>query len=220
MIDAWAEEYPAGVRREFPVAVINDLPGPWKGSVRFRLLRQGTTVSELSQACEVAPWGREQLRFTVEIPRQPASYQLEAALVSPGAQPVRSLRDFDVLTEETRRIRREACYRDGIAAGRAATASSVLATRGAAGPAENVTDGKFDTRWASESSDPQWIALDLGQVERISRVLLDWTADYAKAYVIEVSLDGHAWKQVYATDHGRGTDFPWRLWEEVSFAPR
>ncbi len=100
MIDAWAEKYPPGPGREFPVVVINDLYETWKGTVRFRLLRDGKTITEKNQPCEVSPLGREKLSFTIDIPNQPACYEVEAALVSPGSQPVRSLREFEVFPEQ------------------------------------------------------------------------------------------------------------------------
>ena len=95
MIDAWAEKYPPGPH-EFPVVVINDLYETWKGTLRFRLLRDGTAVAEKTQPCQVSALGTQKLKFAIDIPVQPARYQVEAALVSPGTQPVRSLRDFEV----------------------------------------------------------------------------------------------------------------------------
>jgi beta-galactosidase len=96
MIDAWADKYPPGPR-DFPVAVINDLHDTWKGTLRLRLLRDGQSVAEKTQPCEVASLGRQKLTFSIEVPAEPGKYQLEAALVSPGAEPVRSLRDFEVV---------------------------------------------------------------------------------------------------------------------------
>jgi beta-galactosidase len=98
MIDAWEETYPAGPR-EFPVVVINDLYGIWKGDVRLRLSRDGQTVVETSQSCEVEPLGRLTLKLAVDIPAQPGYYQVEAALVGSNVKPVRSLRDFDVVAK-------------------------------------------------------------------------------------------------------------------------
>ena len=65
--------------REFPVAVINDLYQSWKGTVRFRLLRDGKTIEEKTQPCEVPALGRRKLAFAIDIPSQPAGYQVEAA---------------------------------------------------------------------------------------------------------------------------------------------
>jgi hypothetical protein len=196
-IDAWAEEYPAGKAQEFPVVVINDLDKDWKGTVRLRLLGGGTALQEKSQPCDVPALGDRKLTFAVDIPAKAGAYQLEAALVKPGAEPVRSLRDFSVMNEEERQAR----Y--GIAAGKPAKASSSLNRDGATTPAA-AADGNPGTRWSSEFSDPQWIAIDLGKPEKIARVVLDWEAAFAKAYAIEVSADGEAWKEVYRTDKGRG----------------
>lgn len=94
MIDAWAESYPAGKPQEFPVVVINDLYEEWKGRVRFRLLGEGAIIQEEAMPCEVAALGDAKLVFTIDIPVKPGNYQVEAALIQPGRDPVRSLRDF------------------------------------------------------------------------------------------------------------------------------
>jgi len=96
MIDAWAEQYPAGKRAQFPVVVINDLYDGWQGSVNCRLLKDDKVVQEQSLACDVAALGSAKLVFPIDIPAKPGKYQLEAALSKPGAEPVRSLRDFQV----------------------------------------------------------------------------------------------------------------------------
>jgi len=95
MIDAWADRYPPGVR-EFPVIVINDLYDAWNGTVRLRLLRDGKVLAEKTVPCEVAPLGSEKLSPKIEISGEPGHYEIEAALVSPNARPVRSIRDFQV----------------------------------------------------------------------------------------------------------------------------
>ncbi len=71
-------------------------------------------------------------------------------------------------------------------------------------PAEFAVDGRPETRWSSEFSDPQWIAVDLGRVERIGRVVLAWEAAHARAYSIEVSTDGQNWREVRRVTNGRG----------------
>jgi hypothetical protein len=154
--------------------------------------------------------------------------------VGAGGEPVRSLREFAVFDGARRRAR----Y--GLAVGKPAQASSNLVLSGATSPAA-ATDGRGDTRWSSEFSDPQWIAVDLGNAQRISRVVLDWEAAYAKAYAIEISLDGQTWKEVFHTSSGkggretirftptdarwvrmsgtqRGTEFGYSLWELGVFA--
>jgi beta-galactosidase len=96
MIDAWAEEYPPGRARRFPVIVVNDRYQPWSGTVRFRLLRQGTIIEQKNQPCVVPSLGTQTVTFAIYIPDHPALYQAEAALLGIAAQPVRSVRDFRV----------------------------------------------------------------------------------------------------------------------------
>ena len=67
-----------------------------------------------------------------------------------------------------------------------------------------IEDGKLDTRWASDWSDPQWLKVDLGNEQAIRRVVLRWEAAYGKSYRVEVSRDGTSWQQVYATTVGNG----------------
>jgi hypothetical protein len=98
MIDAYEAEYQADADQQFPVSVINDLHEPWKGTVRMRILRDERTVAEKVQPCKVPALGGTKLSFTLRIPAQLANYQLEAALIKPGADPVRSVRDFKTAT--------------------------------------------------------------------------------------------------------------------------
>lgn len=94
MIDAWADKHDAGKAHEFPVVVINDLYQTWKGTVRVRLRCGGVLVKETTQDCEVPALGDMRLKFPLDLPAKPGRYQLEAALITPGAAPVCSLRDF------------------------------------------------------------------------------------------------------------------------------
>ncbi|HVJ18697.1 MAG TPA: discoidin domain-containing protein, partial [Polyangiaceae bacterium] len=66
----------------------------------------------------------------------------------------------------------------------AATASSQETA--ALGPALAI-DGSTTTRWASAFADPQWITVDLGSKQRVSRVVLRWEAAYSRSYEIGVS---------------------------------
>jgi hypothetical protein len=186
--------------------VINDRYENWKGTVRVRLLCGGAILQETVRPCEVPALGERNLDFTHELPARPGDYQLEAALIKAGAEPVRSLRDFSLITDEQREAR------DGIAVGKPVKASSNVRKDGATSP-EAAVDGRARTRWSSEPSDPQWLAVDLEKPERISRVQLDWEAAYGKAYAIEVSLDGQTWQEVYRTQEGHGGS------ETIQFAP-
>lgn len=97
--------------------------------------------------------------------------------------------------------------RPNIARGKAAKASSIQAEH----KPERAVDGNFATRWASDRSDPQWIAIDLGESQRIAGVTLVWENAHARAYEIQVSDDGSKWRPVYRTTSGKGGT------EEITF---
>ena len=100
----------------------------------------------------------------------------------------------------------------GLAFGKPVKASSSIARDGATAP-EAITDGRADTRWSSEFSDAQWIAVDLGKSQRVARVEIDWEAACAAEYALEISPDGEAWKEVHHTAKGQGGT------EVIRFAP-
>jgi hypothetical protein len=93
---------------------------------------------------------------------------------------------------------------------RPATASSYQPT-GPTGPQPpaNAVDGRLDTRWASDWSDPQWIQVDLGQSTSIRHVQLVWESAYAAAYTVQVSDDGTTWRPVKTVDAGDGGVDDW-----------
>ncbi|MFB9274006.1 carbohydrate binding domain-containing protein [Cohnella cellulosilytica] len=86
-----------------------------------------------------------------------------------------------------------------LAAGRPAGAHTA-----SSGNAAMAFDGNSGTRWESETSDPQWIQVDLGDTYEIGRIKLSWEGAYGKAYAVEVSEDGSHWQEVYATADGDG----------------
>jgi hypothetical protein len=119
-----------------------------------------------------------------------------------------------------------------------ATASS---QENAALAASKATDGSTTTRWASAFADPQWLRLDLGQVQSINRIVLRWEAAYSASYDVELSIDGNTWSKVHTDTAGnggvddlaisgsaryvrinsyqRGTTFGVSLWEAEVYAP-
>ncbi|KXK60074.1 hypothetical protein AWW66_20880 [Micromonospora rosaria] len=72
--------------------------------------------------------------------------------------------------------------------------------------AKRAVDGDPESRWGSEFSDTQWLAVDLGSRWQISEILLRWEKAYAVRYRVEVSLDGDTWTTVYRTTAGQGGD--------------
>ncbi|MCW3061635.1 MAG: family 3 glycosyl hydrolase, partial [Capsulimonas sp.] len=81
------------------------------------------------------------------------------------------------------------------------------------GEPENAVDGDPGSRWSSASSDPQWLSVDLGDPQTVSRVSIQWERAYASAYDIQVSDDGKNWKTVYTTTSSGGD------LDAVEFAP-
>ncbi|MFI6425686.1 discoidin domain-containing protein [Promicromonospora sp. NPDC050880] len=69
-----------------------------------------------------------------------------------------------------------------------------------------AVDGDPGTRWSSAAADNQWIRIDLGSVQAIDRVVLDWETAYASGFRIETSADGAAWSTIYSTTTGTGGD--------------
>ncbi|MGZ3103384.1 discoidin domain-containing protein [Streptomyces sp. H72] len=67
-----------------------------------------------------------------------------------------------------------------------------------------ATDGRTDTRWASDWSDPQWIQVDLGAATAVRKLQLVWDPAYAKSYEVQVSDNGTSWRTVHTTTAGNG----------------
>ncbi|WP_330328580.1 family 20 glycosylhydrolase [Streptomyces sp. NBC_00536] len=88
-----------------------------------------------------------------------------------------------------------------LARNRPTTASS---TETASFPAAAATDGDPATRWSSAYTDPQWLQVDLGSTQAVSRVVLRWEAAYGKAFQIQFSDDGSAWRTAYTTATATG----------------
>jgi hypothetical protein len=73
-------------------------------------------------------------------------------------------------------------------------------------------DGRQDTAWVAPSGDGSWFAIDLGASYAISKLGLDWGANYATEYEVQVSSDGDNWKDIVHEPRGRGG-------EETKFFP-
>ncbi|MDP4240575.1 MAG: discoidin domain-containing protein, partial [Bacteroidota bacterium] len=80
---------------------------------------------------------------------------------------------------------------------------TVIASSTDQGSAGLVADGNNDTRWSSRSTDDEWICVDLGKIENVNGVGLNWESAYAKKYKIQVSTDMKVWRTVYSTTDGR-----------------
>ncbi|MCM2413604.1 discoidin domain-containing protein [Streptomyces sp. RKAG290] len=93
-----------------------------------------------------------------------------------------------------------------VSQGKTATASTSQTdpTGGCPCGAANAVDGKFDTRWASDWSDPQWVQVDLGASTSFKHVQLAWDPAFGKAYDIQTSEDGQSWTTVKSVTDGNG----------------
>lgn len=205
MVDHWQDDVAGGEPRQVPVVVINDRQEPWGGSVRLELRRGEEVLQQRAQKCSLGPVGRQVVRFEIDVPEQPSQYELVGTLSSKGQEEVRSHRHFSVLTDEQRE------RRDGISLGKPVKASSVASKGGVTYPAEAAVDGDPTTRWSSEFSDPQWIAVDLGEKRSVSGVQLVWESAHGKAFAIQVSDDAEHWTDVYRTESSAGLSEPIRF---------
>lgn len=96
----------------------------------------------------------------------------------------------------------QVCSTNNIALNQPATTSSVQSS---SYPATAAVDGDLTTRWSSAYSDPQWITMDLGSVQNITRVRLNWETASAESYSIQLSPDNTNWTTVYTTTNGPGS---------------
>jgi F5/8 type C domain len=82
-----------------------------------------------------------------------------------------------------------------------AAASSI---ENAGTPAQAAVDGSGTTRWSSQFSDPQWLSVDLGTVQTICQVQINWEAAYGKNFQIQVSTDNTNWNTLQTVTNGTG----------------
>lgn len=90
---------------------------------------------------------------------------------------------------------------ESLALGRPVTTSSI---DDPARTGEMAVDGNAGTRWGSQWSEPEWIAVDLGASYDLSRVVIDWETAFASGYEIQTSPDGETWTTVHAVTDGDG----------------
>jgi hypothetical protein len=209
MIDDAPAQLAIGARREFQMIVTNDLYEPQKGTLALRLidLSSGKEVGRTTVPFAVDALGQAVCRATLTMPGGSGSFMLSAELAPQHGSPVKSRRKLRLITAE------EARKDTNLALGQPTTASSEITDERGNCPARFATDGKRGTRWSSEFADPQWLAVDLGSPQKVSRVILRWESAFGKEYRIETSMDGETWTTAYATDKGAGSV------EEIRFAP-
>lgn len=202
VIDFWDERVGLGAAATIPVRVVNDLDSPWTGEVVLRVMREGQVLAEQKKPVSAGAWEVAGAEFAMTFPAEEAMVQLIAEIPGPDGRPVQSLRDV-----RCREIPKNH------AVGAQVKASSEVRNAQGFFPAIQAVDGREDTRWSSEFADEQWLEVDLGQVTAVAGVRLLWERACGRAYAIEVSSDGAAWKEVWRTEKGKGGI------DEVRFAP-
>lgn len=207
MVDFWEDDSPPESEHDVSLVVINDTYDSWQGSLRLRLLDGERTLCDERMTATVDALGTARAARHVRLPRESGKYTLVGELTDASGRTVRSLRDVVVMSAAER------AARNGIAQGKPVTTSSSVTVGEVNYPAKDAVDGNLASRWSSEFSDPQWIAIDLGQATQISRVQLVWENACGKTYTIQISDNGQDWKEVYATTAGSGGT------ENISFAP-
>jgi hypothetical protein len=70
-------------------------------------------------------------------------------------------------------------------------------------PASAAVDGVYSTRWSSNFTDNEWLAVDLGSVARIDSVRITWEHAFAKRYALQTgsSING-PWTTAVTIDDG------------------
>ena len=74
----------------------------------------------------------------------------------------------------------------------------------------SAVDGSLNTQWRTEKvrgknkSTSEWIEIDLGSIQGVSEVILDWGTYFATTYSIQVSADHNVWSAVHSTSSGSG----------------
>lgn len=69
--------------------------------------------------------------------------------------------------------------------------------------AANVTNGQGSSRWSSLRTDDEWIMVDLGAAKEVGQVVLEWERAAGKEYVVQFSLDGTTFTDVFTKKDGK-----------------
>lgn len=71
--------------------------------------------------------------------------------------------------------------------------SASLPMTASSGTAAAAADNNTGTRWESAATDPQYVQVDLGSVQKINRVNIAWETASAKDYTVQLSDNGTTW---------------------------
>ncbi|MGW5861593.1 discoidin domain-containing protein [Streptomyces sp. NPDC055239] len=192
-VDGDAGKVPAGA----PLTLTTKVSDPDGDALSYEVLASSIYIDKNKDLTPLAVTNQGSGRLKVTAPDKPGVWKIYVK-VSDGKGNVGI---------ETRSVRVVVPPVDGtnVALGKPATASSFQPGSGDCPcPATKAVDGKNDTRWASDWSDPQWLQVDLGSTTSFKHVQLNWETSYAKAYTIQTSDDGQNWKTVREVSGGNG----------------
>ncbi|MFA5005883.1 MAG: discoidin domain-containing protein [Candidatus Izemoplasmatales bacterium] len=82
-----------------------------------------------------------------------------------------------------------------------------------------AVDADPATRYASEARDDAWFYVDLGSLEKVGKVTIDWEAAYASKYEIQMSQDAVTWQTVATVENTQRTvdEITFDAWIECRF---
>ncbi|MEU3742365.1 discoidin domain-containing protein [Streptomyces sp. NPDC032198] len=192
-VDGDAGKVPAGG----PLTLTTKVSDPDGDALSYEVLANSMYIDKSKELTPLAATNQGSGRLKVTAPDKPGVWKIYVK-VSDGKGNVGI---------ETRSVRVVVPPVDGtnIAQGKPATASSFQPGSGDCPcTAANAVDGKQNTRWASDWSDPQWLQVDLGSTTSFKHVQLNWETSYAKTYTIQTSDDAQNWRTVREVRGGNG----------------
>ena len=87
---------------------------------------------------------------------------------------------------------------------------SVSSFQDSSSTGDMAVDGNLATLWKTarangrNSPPSEWITVDLGSSQTVGQAVLEWDANYATSYTLQVSNDGNSWSTVFSTSNGNG----------------
>lgn len=69
-----------------------------------------------------------------------------------------------------------------------------------------AADNNLATRWASIANDDEWVEIELPEEKDIKTIVLFWETAFSKRYIIQSSLDGTNWTEVYNEKNSDGNE--------------
>ena len=193
-VNFWKDKVIPQTRARIPVILSNDLDQAWSGPITLKLRQAGRPRPRSLKPSEKRAWSRSaRPRWTSRSPGPNRSASTFSKRNCAGQTANRSAAFASWTIIDPRSL--------GLAYLKPATASSV---HGAPYGAGNAVDGDLATYWSSTFADPAWLAVDLGEVRRFSRVLITWETAYSKAFVLQVSRDGQNWTDIGTEDNCKG----------------